>query len=68
MKFSLKEKQHNNDLSLKDVHTQRIEVTQQKVTQCNRKSILKGKFVHQYLLKSECAVRRTPLITWKSPL
>lgn len=24
--------------------------------------------VHQYLLNNECAVRRTPLITWKSPL
>lgn len=31
-------------------------------------SLKKEVWIYQYLLNKECAVRRTPLITWKSPL
>ena len=47
-----------NDNSHKNTHKQKH----------LKKVFLKYQFTYQYLLNKECAVRRTPLITWKSPL
>ena len=47
-----------NDNSHKNTHKEKH----------RKKIFLKYHFTHQYLLNKECAVRRTPLITWKSPL